>query len=63
MTTRLRDAARVLRRELDANMMLPAPIHAALVALVDEHDPEGAHAAREARSDEVTTELPVGPRR
>lgn len=59
MTTRLRDAARVLRRELDASMMLPAPVHAALVELVDHHDPEGAHAARMDRSDEPTVELPL----
>lgn len=51
--TRVRDAARVVRAELDAGMMLPATVHSAIAALVDHHDPEGAeNAARAARSEQ-----------
>lgn len=61
---RLRDAAKAVRVELDAGMMLPAPVHTAITTLVDHHDPDGAeHAAIEARREDDTREMPVGPRR
>lgn len=64
---RIATHAAVLRAELAAGMMLPAPVHAAVVALADHAAPPPVsvgdavreHVERTERSDEPTVELPL----